>query len=257
MHSLPLFHRIGGARVVVVGEGDMAAAKARLVERAGGIPCPETEAHHAKLAFVALEDEKAAEAAWLRLKRGGLLVNVADRPDLCDFTLPSVLDRDPVLVAVSTGGASAGLAKHLRLRLERLLPQSLGALAAALGTAREAIRTRYPDGDTRRRAIDAALQEGGTLDVLAPGSSAKVEGWLEGDAEGDATGVIEFTLTSDDPEDLTLRQARALGVADTVIHDPAIPEPILIRARADAVRMGLPADPPGDGLTVILHRAGV
>lgn len=257
MHSLPLFHRIGGARVVVVGEGDMAAAKARLVERAGGIPCPETEAHHAKLAFVALEDEKAAEAAWLRLKRGGLLVNVADRPDLCDFTLPSVLDRDPVLVAVSTGGASAGLAKHLRLRLERLLPQTLGALAAALGTARDAIRARYPDGDTRRRAIDAALQEGGTLDVLAPGSSAKVAGWLEGQSEGDAAGVVEFTLASDDPEDLTLRQARALGVADTVIHDPAIPEPILIRARADAVRMALPADPPPDGLTVILHRAGV
>ena len=55
MHSLPLFHRIAGARVVVVGEGDMAAAKARLVERAGGVTCAETEAHHARLAFVALE----------------------------------------------------------------------------------------------------------------------------------------------------------------------------------------------------------
>ncbi|MEG3597956.1 MAG: NAD(P)-dependent oxidoreductase, partial [Pseudomonadota bacterium] len=114
MHSLPLFHRIAGARVVVGGEGDMAAAKARLVERAGGVTCAETEAHHARLAFVALEDSRAAEAAALRLKRMGLLVNVADRPELCDFTLPSLLDRDPVLVAVSTGGASAGLAKHLR-----------------------------------------------------------------------------------------------------------------------------------------------
>ena len=256
MHSLPLFHRIGGVRVVVVGDGDMATAKARLVERAGGIPCPETEAHHAKLAFVALEDEKAAEAAWMRLKRGGLLVNVADRPDLCDFTLPSVLDRDPVLVAVSTGGASAGLAKHVRLRLERLLPQTLGALAAALGSAREAIRARYPDGDTRRRAIDGALQEGGPLDVLAPGSSAKVGEWLAGDQTGDAAGVLEFTLASDDPEDLTLRQARALGVADTVIHDPAIAEAVLVRARADAVRVALPAEPPEEGLTVVLHRAG-
>ena len=120
MHSLPLFHRISGKRVVVVGVGDMADAKARLVERAGGIPCAETEAHHAQLAFVALEDERASESAARRLKQAGLLVNVADQPDLCDFTLPSVLDRDPVLVAVSTGGASAGLAKHLRLRLEAL-----------------------------------------------------------------------------------------------------------------------------------------
>ena len=136
MHSLPLFHRIAGRRVVVVGDGDMAGAKARLVERAGGIPCAETEAHHAALAFVALDNPRAAEAAALRLKRAGLLVNVADRPELCDFTLPSLLDRDPVLVAVSTGGASAGLAKHLRLRLEAILPQSLGALASTLSAAR-------------------------------------------------------------------------------------------------------------------------
>ena len=61
MHSLPLFHRISGKRVVVVGVGDMAEAKARLVERAGGIPCAETEAHHAQLAFVALEDEGESE----------------------------------------------------------------------------------------------------------------------------------------------------------------------------------------------------
>ena len=180
LHSLPLFHRIAGQRVVVVGSGDMADAKARLVERAGGIPCGETEAHHARLAFVALEDERAAEAAALRLKRAGLLVNVADRPDLCDFTLPSVLERGDVLVAVSTGGASAGLAKHLRLRLERLLPQSLGPLAAALSTARERIRDRFPHSDDRRRAIDAALSQGGPLDPMVEGSDGRLDEWLAG-----------------------------------------------------------------------------
>lgn len=255
MHSLPLFHRIGGQRVVVVGAGPMAEAKARLVERAGGMPCGETEAHHARLAFVALEDERQAEAAALRLKRAGLLVNVADRPDLCDFTLPSVLDREPVLVAVSTGGASAGLAKHLRLRLEALLPQSLGALASALGTARDAIRARYPDGDARRRAIDAALQEGGALDPFETQDGKAVQRWLAGKAEANPQEVLDFTLASADPEDLTLRQARALGMADTVLHDPQLPEELLVRARADAVRKALPAEPPADGLTVILRLA--
>ncbi len=255
MHSLPLFHRIGGQRVVVVGTGPMAEAKARLVERAGGVPCGETEAHHARLAFVALEDERQAEAAALRLKRAGLLVNVADRPDLCDFTLPSVLDREPVLVAVSTGGASAGLAKHLRLRLEGLLPQSLGALASALGAARDAIRTRYPDGDARRRAIDAALQEGGALDPFETQDGGAVQHWLAGKAEANPQEVLDFTLASTDPEDLTLRQARALGMADTVLHDPHLPEELLVRARADAVRQALPAEPPADGLTVILRLA--
>lgn len=256
MHSLPLFHRIGGQRVVVVGEGEMADAKARLVVRAGGIPCAETEAHHARLAFVALGDPRAAAAAHLRLKRAGLLVNVADQPDLCDFTLPSVLDREPVLVAVSTGGASAGLAKHLRLRLERLLPQSLGGLAQALSDAREAIRRKFPEGAARRRALDDALAEGGALDPLESRETAGVEEWLASPATTDGTQLHEFVLSSDDPDDLTLRQARLLGKADAVLHDPAIPEAILVRARADAQRIGLPAEPPGDGISVILRREG-
>jgi uroporphyrin-III C-methyltransferase/precorrin-2 dehydrogenase/sirohydrochlorin ferrochelatase len=130
IRSLPLLHRITGTRVVVIGTGEMGEAKARLVERAGGIPCGEQEAHHAKLAFIALEDGKAAEALATRLRSKGLLVNVADRPDLCDFTTPSIIDRDPVLIAIGTSGASAGLAKQLRLRLERLLPPGLGAAAA-------------------------------------------------------------------------------------------------------------------------------
>ena len=256
MHSLPLFHRIAGTRVVVVGDGDMAAAKARLVERAGGMACCETEAHHARLAFVALDDERAAAAAALRLKRLGLLVNVADRPDLCDFTLPSVLDREPVLVAVSTGGASAGLAKHLRLRLEALLPQSLGRLARTLESARERLRDRHPSSDERRRALDLALAEGGPLDPFDEHAPDNVDSWLANTGQGheDQGATFEFVLASDDPDDLTLKQSRLLGRADTVLHDPAIPDAVLVRARADAVRIALPADPPASGLTVILRR---
>lgn len=254
MHSLPLFHRIAGERVVVVGSGGMAAAKARLVERAGGIVCAETEAHHAKLAFVALEEARAAEAAALRLKRAGLLVNVADRPELCDFTLPSVLDRDPVLIAVSTGGASAGLAKHLRLRLETIVPQAVGDLARKLSSIKHALRLRWPEADARRAALDQALAEGGTLDVFGPASASRVDAWLEhGDCDHEAR-QYEFILASDDPEDLTLKQARLLGKADFVFHDPSIPEAILVRARADAERHELPGVIPDTGLTVILRR---
>ena len=255
MHSLPLFHRIAGERVVVVGSGDMAEAKARLVARAGGIPCGETEAHHARLAFVALENERTAAAAALRLKRLGLLVNVADRPDLCDFTLPSILDREPVLVAVGTGGASAGLAKHLRLRLEALIPETIGRLAAGLSASRDALRARFPDSEVRRQALDKALCEGGPLDVLEVHSHETVDNWLQGGSEKPVPSIEEFTLTSDDPDDLTLKQARLLGMADAVLHDPDIPEAILVRARADARRMDLPGEPFAEGLTVILRRA--
>ena len=129
MNSLPLFHRIADRKVVVLGMGEAADAKRRLVERAGGICVGEAEAHHAQLAFVVLDDEVEAKAAAMRLRGKGLIVNVTDRPALCDFTVPSIVDRDPVIVAVGTGGASAGMAKMLRLRLERFLPQTLGLLA--------------------------------------------------------------------------------------------------------------------------------
>ena len=255
IRSLPLLHRITGQRVVVIGTGEMGEAKSRLVMRAGGIPCGEPEAHHAKLAFIALDDSKAAEAVAARLRSKGLLVNVADRPDLCDFTTPSIIDRDPVLIAIGTSGASAGLAKQLRLRLERLLPQSLGKLAAGLEDGREALRAKFPSGSNRRRALDAALGEGGMLDPLDESAADNVERWLAGQEGPSATGTIEITLQSGDPEDLTLRQCRILGSADMVLHDPDVPAAILDRARADALRRELPYDgEPAPGLIVILRR---
>lgn len=254
--SLPLFHRIHGKRVVVVSQGIMGEAKIRLVERAGGIPCSEAEAHHAHLAFVALDDEREAEAVAFRLKRRGLLVNVADRPELCDFTTPSILDREPVLVAVSTSGASAGLAKHLRLRLEKLLPQSLGSLAAGLRDARGAMRRKWTQGDARRMAVDRALAEGGVLDPFGGADGKDVEDWLNADTgDEQECEIVTIRLTSDDPEDLTLKQARLLGTCDTLLHDPAVAPSVLDRSRADARRIALPADPPDTGLTVVLTRA--
>lgn len=255
LESLPLFHRVRATRVVLVGEGPMADAKRRLIERAGARCCGEAEAHHARLAFVALAEPREAEAAARRLRARGLLVNVADRPDLCDFTLPSILDRDPVLVAIGTGGASAGLAKQLRLRLERLLPASLGMLAAALRDARGAMRDRWPDADERRRAIDAALADSGPLDPLREYDEGAVAGWIAADVAIAPGTCVDIPLTSDDPDDLTLRQARLLGEADTVLHDPGIAPAILARARADAVRRPWPGDVPPAGATVILRRA--
>ena len=251
MRSLPLFHRIAGQKVIVLGEGPLAEAKARLVERAGGIVAGENDPD-ARLAFVVLD---APENAAARLKARGLLVNVTDRPELCDFTVPSVLDRDPVLVAVGTSGASAGLAKQLRLRLETLLPQSLGALAQALHAARDRLRERFPDAAHRRRALDAALTSGGPLDPLGDAVAQAIERWLSGDTGGEISECVVIELASEDPDDLTLRQTRALGTADVLLVGPGVPAAILARARADAQRLTLPFDgelPPG--LTVELRR---
>jgi uroporphyrin-III C-methyltransferase/precorrin-2 dehydrogenase/sirohydrochlorin ferrochelatase len=111
--ALPLFHRIAGQPVIVLGHGDAAQAKRRLVERAGG-QVVEDLAHGidigARLAFIAHDNADACMADALRARGAGLLVNVVDRPALCDFTTPSLIDRSPVVVAVGTAGASAGLA---------------------------------------------------------------------------------------------------------------------------------------------------
>ena len=263
--SLPLFHQITGQKILVLGEGEAAEPKIRLVERAGGIVIGDMQQaidEGVRIAFVAYEDEKAAQAAAINLRCAGLLVNVVDRPDLCDFTTPSILDRDPLLIAVGTGGASAGLAKHIRLRLEAILPQTLGKLARGLYAGRARLRERYPNGGDRRRAVDRALEQGGILDTLAPQSNKRLKAWLENPDALPAAECHDFTLSSDDPDNLTVRQARLLGQADVVLHDPEISDAILSRARADAQRHALPypelAKPtaptqPTPGLMVILR----
>ena len=234
MLSLPVFLRLNGRPVILLGEGESADAKRRLLERAGASIVG--EADEAALAIVALDDPDAAVA---RLRARGVLVNAVDRPDLCDFTLPAIVDRDPVLVAIGTGGASAGLAKTLRQRIEAMLPASLGSLATALHDARGAIRARWPDPAARRKAIDAALD--GPLDPL--GLTGDVDTWLAAPDAPDDAELVLITIRSDDPDDLTLREARLLGRADHVFHSAAVHPRILDRARADAVRSAVSAPP--------------
>ena len=249
MKSLPVFLALTGRPVILTGEGEAADAKRRLLQRAGARVVG--EADEAALAIVADGDE----ATVARLKARGVLVNATDRPDLCDFTLPAIVDRDPVLIAIGTGGASAGLAKALRQRIEALLPQKLGALAAALHDARGAIRARWPNADARRRAIDAGLAPGGLLDPFTDDAADAVPAWLAETGDAVASRLISIRLLSDDPDDLTLRAARLLGEADRVYHVAAVPVPILDRARADAVRIPAEAPPadPGEGLSLWLE----
>ena len=258
--SLPLFHQIAGSQVLVLGDGGAAEPKRRLVERAGGVIVDDLARaidEGVRLAFIAYDDAQACEVAAINARCAGMLVNVVDRPELCDFTTPSILDRDPLLVAIGTGGASAGLAKHVRLRLERVLPATLGLLAKALETARPALRARFPEGADRRRAVDAALREGGALDPFDSAAHERVAAWVADEAGARAGGLAEITLASADPEDLTLRQARLLGEADVLLIDGPVPPAILARARADAARQAwdgsASAEAGGAGLTLLLR----
>lgn len=244
--SLPIFVRLSGRKVILIGMGEAADAKRRLLERAGA----EVVGEDAAAALAIVVDDDAAVA---RLKARGVLVNAVDRPDLCDFTLPAIVDREPVIVAIGTGGVSAGLAAALRQRIETLLPAEIGALAEALHAARGTLRQRFPDATERRRALGAALAAGGALDPLGKWD---VEHWLGSRVVATGPEVRRVSLTSPDPDDLTLGVARLLAQADRIYHGPNVPVAILDRARADAVRHPLP--PPGapePGLTVVLEMA--
>ena len=247
MHSLPVFIRLTGRPVILIGTGEAADAKRRLLERAGARIVGEDDGE-ARIAIVSDGDGATAQ----RLRARGVLVNATDNPDLCDFTLPAIVDRDPVLIAIGTGGASAGLAKALRQRFEAMLPARLGALAAALFDARTAIRARWPDAAARRRAIDAGLSPGGAIDLLRAEAADGVPRWIAGQGDMEATRLEPIRLASNDPDDLTLRAARLLGEADRVYHQPVVSAAVLDRARADAVRImvDMPPADPGEGLSL-------
>jgi len=276
LHSLPLFVRLAGRPVILLGEGEAADAKRRLLARAGAAIVEEDA--QAALAIVAIDDEDEAVAAVARLKARGVLVNAVDRAALCDFTVPAIVDRAPVLIAIGTGGVSAGLAAALRQRLEAIVPAGLGALATALQAARGRLREHYPDAASRRRALADAMAEGGVLDLLQ--ADPDVDAWLSPSWKGEAGGGVARSeapqlpqadppptppfqggervgihLTSADPDDLTLRQARALASADRVYHRHDVPAAILDRARADAARIvcdRVPVDA-GTGLSVFVE----
>lgn len=253
MEQLPLFLNLRGRTVVLVGEGEAADAKARLIARAGARIVPAWE-EGAAIAFVALDDEHEARAAVEALRGHGLLVNVVDRPGLCDFTTPAIVDRAPVTIAIGTGGASAGLAKAVRQRIEALLPPRLGALALALHAARDALKARWPAAADRRRVIDAALASGGALDPLDDDATGRIDDWLVGAISTRPSRLEAIHLTSPDPDDLTLRAARLLGEADHIFYPATVPATILDRARADAVRHVADAPPsaPPPGLSLWL-----
>jgi uroporphyrin-III C-methyltransferase/precorrin-2 dehydrogenase/sirohydrochlorin ferrochelatase len=256
MDSLPLFLVLAGRPVIILAIGpdaaEAAAAKARLVEAAGGIVVGE-DAANPVLAFIAADDPVAAAAAAARLRSRGLLVNVVDRPAMSDFLMGAIIDRSPVQLAISTGGASASLSRALRGRLEALLPASLGGLARAIGKARKAASAAHPGIADRRRLWERALADGAALDPLRP--LADPEAAVAAAISGVSTAVTKvqtILITSADPDDLTLNQLSALGRCDALLVEADVPAAIIDRARRDAMRLAALADAPA-GLTLVLR----
>ena len=182
MNQLPIFLNLKDRRILLLGNGEMADAKRRLYERAGAVITDDEHASGIALAVVALENDDEAMAAVVRLKARGLLVNAVDRSALCDYTTPAIIDRDPVLIAIGTGGASAGLAKALRQRLEHKMEDMEAWLD-------------QPHGQARSQVIDLELASPDPDDL-----TLRQARWL---------GQADQIFASDDVPEAVLVRARA------------------------------------------------
>lgn len=246
MKHLPLFFDLVGRKVVVIGEGPKAELRVKLAQSAGA-DVQRLAAHSigpkdlqgAVAAFVATASEATDVSAQRLARAAGVPVNVADRPALCDFIMPAIVDRDGVVVAISTGGASPTLASVLRGRIEAALPERTGALARLAATFRSQVNALISD-PARRRALFRRLVDGPASRLALAGDEAGARRAALGELDAArrhtvSAGVAHIVGAGPgDPDLLTLRAAQLLQEADAVLHDDLVPPAVLGRARRDA-----------------------
>lgn len=263
---LPVFLDVRGRPCLVVGGGEVAARKAALLARAGarvsvvapqlGAGCEALAAggriaHRARVfrpqdlegsavVIAATDDEvvnrEVAEAARAR----AIPVNVVDRPALCTFILPSIVERSPVTIAVSSGGASPVLARLLRARLETLIPAAYGRLASLAGEFRARVKARFRPVE-RRRFWERAFQ-GPIAELVFSGRDEEARRALERAIEDprsafDGGEVALIGAGPGDPDLLTFRALRLMQQADVVVYDRLVSRPIMDLVRVEARRI--------------------
>ena len=234
--SLPVFVRLAGVKAVLAGSGDGAAWKAELIAASGAdlqifsaAPSPklraaaagrlierdwrEADLEGARLAVAEAENEEDAERFRAAARRTGALVNVVDRPKFCDFSFGSVVERSPLVIAVSTDGAAPVFAQAIRSRIEAMFPESLRGWAQA---ARQ-WRGRFSGFDIgRRRAIWTDFADRALASVDRPPTEDDFAALSLGARSG---RVVVVGVGSGAPDLLTLRAVRALQAADLVVED--------------------------------------
>ena len=282
MNHLPLFLEIKDRPVLVVGGGEAAARRVETALKAGGrvtavaigagpafkniakqdgVDLQEREFRPADLegrvlVFVATEDEDLNGRVSALAQDAGIPVNVADRLSLCTFIMPAVIDRSPILVAVSSGGEAPILSRVLRARLETFVPAGLGRLARFAGAIRDRVQDAVPAGTGRRRFwedfIDGPIaeyilagQEDAARNLLDETLNEAVKDRKSGQPSNPEGEVYLVGSGPGDPDLLTFRALRLMQRADVVLHDRLVPAGILDLVRRDAERVFV-GKKPGD-----------
>ncbi|MBY6160078.1 siroheme synthase CysG [Mameliella alba] len=267
MKSFPMFIRTSGRRVVIVGGGEQAAQKARLILKTDAqilLVAPELDAelqalvlagravHHrslsadtfdgAAMGFIATGCPGLDAAAHGLARAVRCPVNVVDRPELCDLTTPALVDRDPVVVAIGSEGTAPVLTREIKTRLEEMLSPSLGGLAALAGRLRPVVNARVPR--SQRRAFWAWVFKGAPRMTWTRGGEREAAEAIKAaiDAGGaprkTAKGHVSLVGAGPGARDLlTLRAVERLQEADVIFFDRLVDPEVLELARRDAERI--------------------
>jgi len=264
MEYLPVFLLVRDKPCLVVGGGDVAVRKAEMLQRAGAqvtVVSPEINerlaaacsagrmrhvaarfsAEHLDgmtVAVAATDDEGVNQQVAREAQRRRVPVNVVDRPALCTFVFPSVIDRSPIVVAVSSAGASPVLARHLRAKLETIIPASYGRLAELARRFRDRVKQKFARIADRRRFWEQVL-EGPIAELVYTGRERQAEEALAKTLEA-ASGEPERGEVylvgggPGDPDLLTFRALRLMQQADIVVYDRLVSKEVLALVRRDA-----------------------
>jgi len=267
MEHLPIFLDIKNKPCLVVGGGEIAVRKVNSLLRSGAavtVVSPqlapaleqrrtagelEHRARHfydediegCHLAIAATDDRQVNHHISQLANASRIPVNVVDQPTDCSFIMPSVIDRSPVVAAVSTGASSPVLARLIRARLESMVPAGYGRLAELCARFRDRVKARFADPADRRLFWDRVLQ-GGVAERVFSGhlqeADAAMERELERSAAADGMGEVYLVGAGPgDPDLLTFRALRLMQQADVVVYDRLVAKPILEMVRDDARRI--------------------
>ncbi|MCZ4281917.1 siroheme synthase CysG [Kiloniella laminariae] len=268
MDHFPIFLSLKGQRVILVGGGELATRKLRLLRKAEAAvtviapsACTEIlelveqgvvgyqerkfkdeDLNGASLVFAATDIEEVDTAVSQAARQRGVKVNAVDRPELSDFIMPAIVDRSPIVIGISSGGSAPILARNLREKIEGLLPPALGRLASFADSFRGAVKGTITSGGDRRRFWENFFDGPVAESVLAGREVFARErmlglinlNWKEKNAAGH---VAIVGAGPGDPDLLTFRAMRFMQQADVVVYDRLISDEILDYVRRDADRI--------------------
>ena len=263
MDFLPIFLNVKGKLCLVVGGGEVGKRKAGVLLGAGAnvrVVAPQIdsalaeqqrvetigarfEARHldgVALVIAATNDRSVNRQVFELALARNIPVNVVDDPELCSFIMPAILDRSPLMVAFSSGGASPVLTRMMRGKLETMIPQNYSRLAAFAERFRELVKQRVTNPAKRRIFWESAL-EGVIAEKVLTGDENSAETMLQqmlANEDNIQRGEVYLVGAGPgDPDLLTFRALRLMQKADVVVYDNLVSRPILEMVRRDAIRI--------------------